>query len=104
MPRERASTSVLTYAILIAGSVVMLTALAWMVRTSLQSFDEVMESRPVCWPNEPRWGNYAEALTTFDFSRYLFNSLCICVATIEGTLVSCTLAAYAFACLRARGR
>src|SRR5687767_3553036 len=104
MPRERASTSVLTYAILIAGSVVMLTPLAWMVLTSLKSFDEVIASPPVFWPASARWGNYAEALTTFDFSRYLFNSLFICVATIAGTLVSCTLAAYAFACLRARGR
>ena len=93
-----------TYVILIAGSIVMLTPLAWMLVTSLKSFDEVIASPPVWWPKEMRWGNYREALTTFDFSRYLLNSLLICVATIAGTLVSCTLAAYAFACLRARGR
>jgi ABC-type glycerol-3-phosphate transport system permease component len=102
--RAGATSSVVTYAILVAGSIVMLTPLAWMLLTSLKSFDEVIASPPVWWPAALRFGNYREALTTFDFSRYLFNSLFICVATIAGTLTSCTLAAYAFACLRARGR
>jgi ABC-type glycerol-3-phosphate transport system permease component len=104
MRRDRATSSVFTYAVLIAGSVVMLVPLAWMALTSLKSFEEVTASPPVWLPADPRWGNYAEALTTFDFSRYLFNSLFVCAATIAGTLVSCTLAAYAFACLRAPGR
>src|SRR4051794_33454002 len=104
MRRERTTSTVFTYAILICGSVVMLTPLAWMVLTSLKNYDEVVASPPVWWPQHLRWGNYREALSTFDFARYLFNSLLICVATIAGTLVSGSLAAYAFACLRARGR
>ena len=104
MRRHNARFSLLTYAILIVGSIVMLVPLAWMLLTSLKSFEEVIASPPVWWPKELRWSNYGEALTTFDFSRYLFNSLFICVMTIVGTLVSCSLAAYAFACLRARGR
>jgi ABC-type glycerol-3-phosphate transport system permease component len=106
MPEQRAgkTSSVLTYLTLIVGSVVMLAPLAWMVLTSFKSFEEVIAAPPVMWPARLRIGNYREALTTFDFSRYLFNSLFLCVATISGTLVSCTLAAYAFACLRVRGR
>jgi ABC-type glycerol-3-phosphate transport system permease component len=104
MRSGRTNSSFVTYAILIVGSVGMLTPLAWMLVTSLKSFDEVIASPPVWWPAKLQWGNYREALTTFDFSRYLFNSLFVCIATIGGTLVSCTLAAYAFACLRARGR
>jgi ABC-type glycerol-3-phosphate transport system permease component len=82
----------------------MLVPLVWMLLTSLKSFDEVIASPPVWLPRRAMWGNYREALTTFDFSRYLFNSLLICVVSIAGTLISCSLAAYAFACLRARGR
>ena len=104
MRRESATSSVATYVVLIAGSVIMLVPLAWMLLTSLKSFEEVVASPPAWLPREPQWGNYAEALTAFNFSQYLFNSLLICVATIAGTLVSCTLAAYAFACLNARGR
>jgi ABC-type glycerol-3-phosphate transport system permease component len=102
--RSGTMPTIASYAVLIAGSFVMLVPLAWMLLTSLKSFEEVTASPPVWLPEKPRWGNYAEALTTFDFSRYLFNSLFLCVATIAGTLVSCSLAAYAFACLRAPGR
>src|SRR5256885_4071139 len=108
MRPERATSAtfsaLLTYAILIVGSTVMLVPLAWMLVTSLKSFDEVIASPPVWWPRHLKWSNYREALTTFNFSRYLLNSVLICVATIAGTLISCSLAAYAFACLRARGR
>jgi multiple sugar transport system permease protein len=104
MRRESATSTAATYAILIGGSIVMLAPLAWMLLTSLKSFEEVIASPPVWLPREPKWENYREALTTFDFSRYLRNSLIICAATIAGTLVTCSLAAYAFACLRARGR
>ena len=104
MRNRSATSSVATYAVLIGGSIVMLVPLAWMLLTSLKSFDEVVASPPAWLPREAQWGNYPEALTAFDFSRYLYNSLLICVATIAGTLVSCSLAAYAFACLQARGR
>src|SRR5687768_7345126 len=104
MRRQSKTWWIATYGVLIAGSIVMLVPLAWMVLTSLKSYDEVIASPPAWLPQEPRWGNYSEALTTFDFARYLLNSLLISALTIAGTLVSCTLAAYAFACLRARGR
>jgi ABC-type glycerol-3-phosphate transport system permease component len=100
----RAIPSIFTYAVLVLGSIVMLTPLAWMVLTSLKSYEEVVASPPAWWPAQLKWGNYAEALTTFDFSRYLLNSMLVSAATIAGTLVSGLLAAYAFACLRAPGR
>lgn len=92
------------YATLIAGSAIMLIPLAWMLLTSLKSFEEVIASPPAWLPESPQWQNYTESMTRFDFSLYLRNSLFLCVATILGTLVSSTLAGYAFACLRARGR
>jgi ABC-type glycerol-3-phosphate transport system permease component len=104
MRREPGKFQFFTYLTLILGSIVMIVPLVWMVLTSMKSYEEVIASPPVFWPSEARWGNYREALTAFDFSRYLYNSLFLCIATISGTLVSCTLAAYAFACLKARGR
>jgi len=101
---DATSSTGLTYATLIIGSLVMLVPLAWMLLTSLKSYEEVVASPPVWLPHQPRWGNYREALTTFDFLRYLLNSAFICATSIVGTLVSCSLAAYAFACLKARGR
>ena len=89
----------LLYAILIAGSLVMLIPLAWMIVTSLKTFPEAMADPPVWMPKVPQWGNYETALTEFNFLSYLKNSIFVTVITIIGTLFSCTMAAYAFACL-----
>lgn len=105
MSRRRSTLAVRTviYALLFAGACVMLMPLAWMVLTSLKSFDEVLASPPTWLPERLRWQNYREALTTFDFLRYFANSTMLAVVNIAGTLVSCSLAAYAFARLRTRG-
>jgi multiple sugar transport system permease protein len=93
----------LVYALLLVGACVMLMPLAWMLLTSLKSFDEVLASPPSWIPRRIRWQNYREALTTFDFLRFFGNSVIVAVLTIAGTLVSCSLAAYAFARLRTFG-
>lgn len=86
---------------LIAGAALMLMPLVWMVLTSLKTFDEVLASPPTWLPHQPQWRNYPEALSTFDFIRYFANSSILAALTIAGTLLSCSLAAYAFARLRA---
>jgi multiple sugar transport system permease protein len=45
----------------------------------------------------PRWGNFAEAAQTVNFTRLLFNTLSIAVLGVIGTLLSCISVAYAFA-------
>ncbi len=105
MNRERSSifSRVTIYALLLGGAVAMLLPLVWMVLTSFKSFEEVLASPPVWLPKRIRWENYREALTTFDFIRYFANSTLVAAVNIAGTLVSCSLAAYAFARLPARG-
>jgi len=105
MNRERSSifSRVTIYALLLGGAVAMLLPLVWMVLTSFKSFEEVLASPPAWLPKRIRWENYREALTTFDFFRYFANSTLVAAVNIAGTLVSCSLAAYAFARLPARG-
>lgn len=105
MNRERSSifSRITIYALLLGGAVAMLLPLVWMVLTSFKSFEEVLASPPVWLPKRIRWENYREALTTFDFIRYFANSTLVAAVNIAGTLVSCSLAAYAFARLPARG-
>lgn len=106
LPAERTSprtSRAVLWTVLLIGACVMLLPLVWMVLTSLKSFDEVLASPPTWIPEKLRWENYREALTTFDFVRYFANSTLVAVLNIAGTLVSCTLAAYAFARLRTRG-
>lgn len=92
----------LVYVMLAAGSIVMLTPLAWMVLTSLKSYQELFVVPPKWIPAKLQWHNYIEALTTFEFSLYFRNSVFLTVMSIVGTLVSCCMAAYGFAVLRFR--
>ena len=101
-PQSRALSRLALYAVLLGGAAVMLMPLAWMLLTSLKSLDEVLTAPPVWIPARLRWDNYREALTTFDFVRYLGNSVMLAALNIAGTLVSCSVAAYAFARLRTR--
>ncbi len=55
-------------------------------------------------PNPPRWQNFSEAWNAAPFGLYLTNTMIIEVATLAGTLLSCSLAAYGFARLRFPGR
>ena len=48
--------------------------------------------------------NYTEALQWFPFRRYLLNTLAICVLSVIGTILSCSLIAYGLACVDWRGR
>jgi multiple sugar transport system permease protein len=49
------------------------------------------------------WENFAQAMTTVPFGRYLVNTLIIIVFGTIGTVASCTVVAYGFARFRARG-
>ena len=91
--------NLILYGTLIAGSFLMLIPLAWMIVTSLKTFPEAMADPPVWWPEVPQWSNYQTALGEFHFLRYLRNSALVTCMNVAGTLVSCTMAAYAFACL-----
>ena len=82
----------------------MAAPLAWMLLTSLKSPEQISAAPYAWWPHPWRWENYAEAVGSIPFFRYLGNSLLLSVGSVVGTLFSCTLAAYGFARLRWPGR
>jgi multiple sugar transport system permease protein len=78
--------------------------LAWMVLTSLKSPEQISSAPYSWWPNPWCWNNYAEAVAVIPFFRYLANSLLLCLGSVVGTLVSCSLVAYGFSRFRWPGR
>ena len=50
------------------------------------------------------WRNYAKVFTSFDFFRYLVNTVFVVILSIVGVVLSSTLSAYAFARLEFPGR
>jgi multiple sugar transport system permease protein len=104
LPQRDRVTRILLYATLTAGAGIMLVPLLWMLSTSLKTYAEVQAYPPNLLPVSPQWSNFVEAFSRFNFGRYLFNSALLAVLTVLGTLVSCTLAAYAFTVYRVPGR
>jgi multiple sugar transport system permease protein len=99
---------VLAYVALIAMAATIILPLGWMLTTALKP-----DNAPVFTPT-PQWfptvhwdfGNFARALLDPNrpFWRYTLNTLVIVALNMVGTVVSCSLVAYAFARLRFRGR
>ncbi len=89
--------------LLIVLSCVMLVPLAWMLSTSLKTFDEVLQVPPAFLPRAPAWENYGHVLSEVPLLHQARNSLLVAVLATVGTLVSSSLAGYAFAQIRVRG-
>jgi multiple sugar transport system permease protein len=85
---------------------VLLYPLVWLLATSLKPADEVLTSLKLL-PSHFEWSNYTTALdgvSGVTVSRLLTNSLLISAGSVVGNVLSCSLAAYAFARLRFRMR
>ena len=91
------------YVISILLAVVAMIPFLWMISTSLKSRGALM-SIPIEWiPAEPTLDGYAKVFSRFPFLRTIGNSLLISVAYTLITLISASMAAFAFAKLRFRG-
>jgi multiple sugar transport system permease protein len=97
--------SVLTHAALVAGALVMLYPVVWMVASSVKSDQEIFSS-PGLWPDELVLGNYAQGWTALgvQFGRFFVNSFVVSALAVVGNVASCSMAAYAFARLSFRHR
>lgn len=90
--------------LLAAGSVVMLLPFAWMLSTSLKQPSEIF-TYPIQWiPEQLRFQNFTEALTVLPFPRFFLNSFIVAIAVTVIDLLTASLAAFAFARLKFKGR
>ena len=103
--RRSGAVQAVTYLGLSIWAVVVLFPFYWMVLTSLKSYAAYnAEYTPSFFTLSPTLENYAEAFTAVPLGRYLLNTLIFSVLTTAAMVVVSTLAAYAFARLRFRGR
>jgi len=89
---------------LVPMALVMLTPLAWMLITSLETNTEARTFPPVLVPESIRWINYPNAWHTAPFGRFFLNTLGVTLVVVAGNLLFCSLAGYAFARIRFAGR
>ena len=98
--RVEAMQRFVIYAILIGGAVIVLFPFLWTFSTSLKTPDQVYTIPPKLIPDPIMPGNYDRVINERPFGRWMLNSLFVVVASTIGTLLSCSLAAFAFSRLR----
>ncbi|GAB7049650.1 carbohydrate ABC transporter permease [Catenuloplanes indicus] len=88
-------------AVLIAGLLLVLYPLAWVIGSSFKSDAEIASNISVL-PTEFTASHYTAGWNSFDvsFTRFFINSSVIALLTVVANAVSCLVAAYAFARLR----
>ncbi|MGD0020201.1 MAG: carbohydrate ABC transporter permease [Candidatus Limnocylindrales bacterium] len=101
-PRRKLVRRAGLYVALLAGGLAMMIPFLWMLTTSLKTRAEVFSSSPFSFPSGLHWDNYSKmwfALPGVTFGTFFENSLVIASLATIGQLVSCSMAAYAFAVL-----
>jgi multiple sugar transport system permease protein len=98
-------TSVIKHILLIATSFLMIYPLLWMLVSSFRPTDEIFRDTSLI-PKGITLANYTYGWSALNqpFGHYLINSAIVVLGCIIGNVVSCSLAAYAFARLRFTGR
>jgi multiple sugar transport system permease protein len=94
----------LVHLVIYSLGVTMLFPFLWMVSTSLKTDAAVFAASPSLVPWPPRWENYQDAWGIAPFGRYFLNTALVAVSVTGVSLFLNSLAAYAFARLRFKGR
>ena len=101
---KRLSQKTLIYLLLLIVALVVLIPFLWMLTTSLKTEVEASHFPPTLFPAVPQWHDFSDVFTAVPFLTFLLNTIFYTAAVTVGQLICCSLAAFAFARLRFRGR
>lgn len=100
----KVSKKVFLHIIIYAFALLVISPFLWMILTSFKDMSEIYVYPPKWLPERFNFDNYVKAFTVAPFGRYYFNSLVVAFAVTLGQLITCSMAAFAFARLRFKGR
>jgi len=97
--------SITVHTLLIGASILMLYPLLWMLAASVRPQNEIFTS-PSIIPSEISFDAFVRGWNgvRISFSVFFANSFVIAILAVTGNLITCSLAAYAFARLEFAGR
>jgi multiple sugar transport system permease protein len=104
MKTKKIFGSVLLHVVMYGLGLITVSPFLWMVLTSFKDLPEILTYPPVWWPKNFIIDNYINAFSSAPFGRYYFNSVFVAVAVTIGQIITCSMAAFAFARLEFRGR
>ena len=104
MRSRRVIQYAIAYLLIAAMLVIALMPLAWMFGTSFKTLEQMRITVPIQWiPNPVTFENYVDGWASRDWLHFLRNTLMLAVFVGIPTMLSCTLAAYAFARMKFPG-
>lgn len=101
---SRIMSQVILHVVLILGAAAMIIPFLWMISTSLKDFGQVFIIPPKWIPKPIMWSNYPNAWKALPFGNAYLNSIKIAVIVVAVQLLTASMAAYAFAKLKFKGR
>ena len=104
-PVKRFIKQAIRQVLVFALAMLMLYPILWMVASSLRPQSEIFTNNGLI-VTDFRWQNYVDGwyALSYSFGRYFMNSFIIVVFSILGNILTCSMAAYAFARLHFRFR
>jgi multiple sugar transport system permease protein len=100
--RRRLLVAVADHSLLIALGIVFVTPVVFVLLTSLMTNAQALSAD--LWPRPFRWQNYVDVFSDAPLWRWALNSFIYSGLATIGLLLSSIPVAYAFSCLRWRGR
>ena len=101
---RRMLPALLVHVLLIAGGVLTIAPLVWMVCASLMPAGDANTYPPPFFPRTVTFEHYRTLFTRLDLARSFFNSALITLLATLGSVIFVSMAGYAFAKLPFRGR
>ena len=95
---------ILLYALLVIGAIMALLPMVWMVSASLMPSGEASTYPPHFFPSRVTLDHYVDLFTRLNLGRYLLNSAFVAFVVTASSLAINSMAGYAFAKMRFRGR
>ena len=103
-PISRRQMTVLTYAALIIGALIMIFPFVWMILTNLKTVPESMQVPPTILPKEPVFSNFSDAMESLPFVKLYLNTALMILFRVICAVAFSSMAGYAFAMLEFRGK
>jgi multiple sugar transport system permease protein len=101
---RRLAADAVVYVLLLIGLVSVILPFVYMVSSSLETAVQIGSLTPQFLPNPLIWSNYQQVWNDLPIARYFVNSAIVAITITLGQLLTSSMAAYAFARLRFRGR
>jgi len=103
-PGTNLAQTIILHIILALGAIVMVFPFIWMILTSFKDISQAFLIPPKWIPDPWVWENYPNSFQALPFDRAYFNSIYISIIVVGVTLITASMAAYAFAKITFPGR